>query len=57
MLTEHVRGDWTYAYLDNGLGEDMDDRTWASGPARLTLAEPVLAQASGSSVKLIELMQ
>jgi hypothetical protein len=29
VLTEHVRGDWTYAYLDNGLSEDMDDRTWS----------------------------
>jgi hypothetical protein len=28
LLTEHVRHDWRYAYLDNGLTPELDDRHW-----------------------------
>lgn len=28
VLSEHVRRSWAYAYLDNGLSADLDDRSW-----------------------------
>ncbi len=28
VLTEHVRRSWAYAYLDNGLSENLEDRRW-----------------------------
>jgi hypothetical protein len=28
ILTEHVRANWDFAWLDNGLAESMDDRSW-----------------------------
>jgi hypothetical protein len=30
LLTEHVRRTWDYAWLDNGLSYDMEDRRWTS---------------------------
>jgi hypothetical protein len=33
VLTEHVRRSWAYAYLDNALSRNMDDRSW-SDPVR-----------------------
>lgn len=28
VLTEHVRRSWAYAYLDNALSRDLEDRSW-----------------------------
>jgi hypothetical protein len=28
VLTEHVRRSWAYAYLDNALSRNLDDRSW-----------------------------
>ena len=28
VLTEHVRRSWAYAYLDNALSQDLEDRSW-----------------------------
>ena len=28
VLSEHVRRDWNYAWLDNGLSPEIDDRRW-----------------------------
>jgi hypothetical protein len=28
VLSEHVRRDWAYAWLDNGLGREINDVTW-----------------------------
>lgn len=33
VYTEHVRRSWAYAYLDNALNRNFDDRGW-SGPVR-----------------------
>jgi hypothetical protein len=33
VLTEHVRRSWAYAYLDNALSRNMEDRSW-SDPVR-----------------------
>jgi hypothetical protein len=30
VLTEHVRASWEFAWLDNGLAESMDDRSWTA---------------------------
>lgn len=30
VLSEHVRRSWAYAYLDNGLSPNLDDRSWTA---------------------------
>jgi hypothetical protein len=30
VLSEHVRHSWAYAYLDNGLSADLEDRSWTT---------------------------
>jgi hypothetical protein len=30
VLSEHVRRSWAYAYLDNGLSTNLDDRSWTA---------------------------
>ncbi len=30
VLSEHVRHSWAYAYLDNGLSEDFENRGWTA---------------------------
>jgi hypothetical protein len=34
VLTEHVRRTWAYAYLDNALSRNLDDRRWTESLRR-----------------------